>query len=342
MSQYSHLSPRLLKVVFISAVMFFLPSCQASSIATPDQSNHPTATDLPLQPDPGTPTAEPTIRATYTANPTSRTSITTTPTLLEEPLNLVNPKVVILAEHLSNPDDLALAPDGSILVSNIGDGSIQQVTPDGKLKTILTGLDEPEGMVFLPDGTLIIAEQGKNRLVRFDLQSKSISPFINLQNKTTQAGVDGIVLDSHNPAILSLIIPDSPNGAILRASLDGKVITDITHSFSRPTAAWVERDGSILVVDENAHSLSRIHPDGKIQTLARNLPTPDDVIEDNGGHIFVNTLTDGAIHLLSEDGRQDSILVSHLAGPQGEIFDSDGNLVVSDSGNDRLLKILIH
>lgn len=256
-------------------------------------------------------------------------------------MNLINPKFVILADNLSNPDDLILAPDGSIYISDIGDGSIRQYMPGGNIRIIVSGLDEPEGMVLLPDGALIIAEQRKNRLIRFDLHTRSVSTFVNLKNKATQPGVDGITLDTHDPDQISLIIPDSPNGIILRLGLDGKVYSEIANGFSRPTAAWVEKDGSILVVDENARSLSRIHPDGTMKKLAQNLPTPDDVVEDNSGHIFVNTLADGAIHVISVDGGQNTILVSNLASPQGEIIDLEGNLVVTDSGHGRLVKIII-
>jgi sugar lactone lactonase YvrE len=275
------------RVIFVWASLFALTACQARSIPTPDRSSIQVATSLSTSTFKVIPSPEPPFPATITINPTGHTLIATH-TPLEEPLNLVNPKVVVLAENLSNSDDLVLAPDGSIYISDIKDGSILQYSVEGIINTIIKGLDE------------------------------------------------------HTSSDITLIIPDSPHGVILRLSLDGKTISEIAHGFSRPTAAWVEKDGSILVVDENTHSLSRIHPDGSIQLLAQNLPTPDDVIEDNSGHIFVNTLTDGAIHVLSEDGRPDSPLASHLASPQGEIFDSDGNLVVTDSGNGRLLKILIH
>jgi sugar lactone lactonase YvrE len=329
------------RALIVSAFLFTLAACQARSLPTPDQTGAPVTASLAAPTQRVIPRLEPALPATVPIRPTGPALIDT-PTPHEKPLILDRLKVVVLAEHLSNPDDLALAPDGSIYISDIKDGSILQYSADGKLKTILNGLDEPEGMVFLQDGALIIAEQGKNRLIRYDFQTRSVSVFANLTNQTAQAGVDGIALDERAAADSTLIIPDSPNGVILRLSLDGKTVSEIAHGFSRPTAAWVEKDGSILIVDENAHSLSRIHPDGRVQLLAQNLPTPDDVIEDNTGHIFVNTLTDSAIHVLSLDGRQDSILVGHLAGPQGESFDPDGNLIVTDSGNGRLLKIMIH
>jgi sugar lactone lactonase YvrE len=243
-----------------------------------------------------------------------------------------------LADHLSNPDDLLLAPDGSIFLSDVGDGSVRRYTNESGLQLVLSGLVEPEGMVILPDGSLIIAEQGKNRLVRYNPSTQTLTTFLDLTNTTGQAGVDGLAWDSISQTI---IIPDSPNGTILRASPDGKTITRIASGFARPTGAWVEPDGSILITDENGNSLDRIRPDGGIEKLAA-LSIPDDVIEDANGDILVVTLGDNAIHLISPAAGQDKILAIRPIGPQGIIFSADGNLVVTDPGNHRLIKLIVH
>jgi sugar lactone lactonase YvrE len=249
--------------------------------------------------------------------------------------------MMVLAENLPGPDDLLLAPDGSIYISDVTDGTVRRLMPDGKLQVVLSGLSEPEGMVLLTDGTLVIAEQGKNRLLIYDLQAKTLKPFLNLENKTPNAGVDGIALDARPQLPASLIIPDSPNGTVLRLSLDGQKLTEIGRGFLRPTGAWVEPDGSVLVVDENAGLLSRIHLDGKVERIA-SLPTPDDVIEDEAGNIFVCTLGDNSIHVIRAETRQDILLFRNLAGPQGLVFDAAGNLVVTDSGHHRLVTINLH
>lgn len=252
-----------------------------------------------------------------------------------------NPRQVVLAANLNAPDEMALAPDGSIYVSDVNEGTVKRLTLDGQLLPVVSGLNVPEGIVILPDGTLLIAEQGWNRLDHYDPATNHLTWFVRLVNDTPRMGVDGITLDTHAPEAITIIIPDSPNGTLLRASLDGQQVTLITRGFVRPTDAWVEPDGSILVVDENANSLSRVHPDGTIDNLA-DLPTPDDVVEDRSGNIFVTTLGDGAVHLISEATKQDTILVSGLINPQGLILDLDGNLVVADAGHHQLVKLVIH
>jgi sugar lactone lactonase YvrE len=251
---------------------------------------------------------------------------------------IANPQIITLADHLSEPDDLLLASDGSIYLSDVGDGTVRRYTQDGGLQLILSGLSEPEGMVNLPDGSLIIAEQGKNRLIRYDPGTQSLTPFLALRNTTGQAGVDGLAWDAYSQTI---ILPDSPNGTILRISSDAQTVTQIASGFTRPTGAWVEPDGSILVVDEYGNSLDRIHPDGNVEKLGV-FSIPDDVIEDSSGNIFVVTLGDNAVHFISETTHQDAILASQILDPQGLIFDSDGGLIVTDPGNHRLIKLVIH
>jgi len=315
-SCYAHW--RLLGIVFLAITIASCASNPQTQIAlptfefTPSPQPTQTVTALPA----ATPTETPTL----------------TPTLISKPA------LVVLAQNLPSPDDLLLASDGSIYISDVQDQTIKEYSQDRKIQTLLSGLSEPEGMVVLPDGSLIIAEQGTNRLVRYDPTTKVLSLFLTLHNTTGQDGVDGIVYDSKTQTI---IVPDSPNGNVLSVSLDGKTVSEIAHGFARPTGAWVEADGSILVVDENGNSLSRIHPNGEIEKLAK-LPTPDDVIEDNNGNIFVNTLGDGAIHLIAASTDRDTILVHGLLDPQGIIFDVDGNLIITDAGHHQLDKLIIH
>jgi len=269
--------------------------------------------------------------------PTPVPTLTSTaiPTHTSTSLNL-HPQIVVPADHMPEPDDLVLAPDGSIYISDVAAGTIQQYTSSGQLNLILSNLSSPEGMAFLPDGSMIIAEQGKNRLIRYDLQTKSLTPFFDLVNHTNQLGVDGILWDG-----TSLIVPDSPNGIVLQVSPDGKTLQQLTSGLVRPTGAFAEPMGSLLIPDEYGNAVFRLHPDGALEKVA-DLPIPDDVIADTGGNIFVVTLGDDAIHVLLADTHQDLILVSGLNQPQGIILNTDGNLIVTDSGNHRLIKILIH
>ncbi len=242
-------------------------------------------TPAPLHP---TPTA---AAVTQTSTPLPAPSPTPNPTSTIVPLNL-NPQIVTLVKNLSEPDDLLLAPDGSILISDVSDGTIKQLTRDGQLHMIVSNLHEPEGMAFLPDGSLIIAEQGINQLSRYDLSSGKLTEFLSLKNNTKNLGVDGILWDGSE-----LIVPDSPNGNVIAVSADGSTVRQIASGLARPTGAWMESTGDLLIVDENGNAVYRPHRDGALEKIA-DLPIPDDVIEDASGNIFIATLGDNSIHVL--------------------------------------------
>lgn len=254
---------------------------------------------------------------------------------------LTQPRLEVLADGLPNPDDLLALPDGSYYLSDVGDGTIRQIEPDGKTHVVLSGLKAPEGMVLLPDGWLVFVEQGLNRLDRWDRQSKQASPWLALENTTRSEGVDNIALDARPGTPPSLIIPDSPNNRVLRLSLDGKTTTEIAGGLARPTGAWVETGGSLLVVQENGNKLDRIHPDGPIECLGL-FSIPDDVVEDTAGNIFVCTLGDGAVYGIAPGSKQPRLLVSGLSSPQGMALDAQNNLLVSDPGHHRLVRLILH
>ena len=291
-------------------------------------------TSAPLLASPTPHNLTPTIvSVTESFTPLPLSTPTLIPTAMLAPLNL-NPQIIVLSENFLEPDDLVLAPDGSIYISDVTEGTVKQYTPEGQLNQILSGLSAPEGMAFLPDGSMVIAEQGTNRLVRYDLQSKTLMPFLDLPNNTNNLGVDGIIFNGTN-----LIIPDSPNGTVLEVSADGKIVRQLASGLVRPTGAWTEPDGNLLIADEYGNAVFRLQRDGALEKVA-DFSIPDDVIADANGNIFVVTLGDDAVHVLTAD--RDLILVSGLNNPQGIIFDAGGNLIVTDSGNRRLLRVLIH
>ncbi len=255
-------------------------------------------------------------------------------------LNFTNPRTAVFAKNLANPDDLELGLDHTLYVSDIGRGTVEKVARDGSITVVAGGLSVPEGIVALQGGSLIIAEQGKNRLVKFDPISQALSTFLDLRNTTGQEGVDGLALDNSIPAQASIIIPDSPNGVLRRASLDGEKTAVIASGFGRPTGAWVEPDGSILVTDETTGYLYRVRKDGTKVQLAR-FSTPDDVIEDTAGNIYVTTLGDHAVHVFTLKG-QDIVLLSNISDPQGITFTTDGDLLVTNPVDHQIIEILIH
>ncbi len=238
-----------------------------------------------------------------------------------------------IATGLSSPDDLALLPDGSILFSDESHGTVDRISPAGQVTTLVRGLESPEGIVALPDGSLLIAEQGRNRIVRFQA-GHPLTTWLALPNRRGGLGVDGIARD---PKTGEIIIPDSPNGRVLRVDANGKNERVLASGFARPTGADVAPDGTVLVADETGDQVYRVQSDGQKESLGH-FAMPDDVVADADGTIFVASLADNSIRAL--DARTHATrLIATVQGPQGIVVAPDGRLIVSEPARHRLLRL---
>jgi streptogramin lyase len=249
----------------------------------------------------------------------------------------------VVASGLGTLDDIVTAPDGVVYIGNEQGGTLSAWSPGtGEVKVVASGLSHPEGIVAL-DGFLVVCEQGKNQLTRIDPSAGSVALFRALSNPSGKLGVDGLVLDPTDP---SIVVPDSPNGTLLRVSVDGHTASPIpTKSasqppFIRPTGAFVLSDGTLLVADEDGGDVVLRRTDGSLQTLVTHLNQPDDVLGDGQGNVYVNTIGDGVLHRLQ--GTTDQKLVTGLSSPHGLAFDLDGNVLVTDEGSGgRLIKVFV-
>jgi sugar lactone lactonase YvrE len=239
----------------------------------------------------------------------------------------------VLLTHLPAPDDLALEPDGTLLISDITAGTISTWTPQTGLRRLAGGFRAPEGMAVLADGAILVAEQGRNRVLKVDSSSGAVQPWRTFPNRTGQDGIDGIAID---PSTGEVIVPDSPNGVVWRVSADGSRATEIASRMVRPVDAAVEAGGQVLVADEGG-PLWQVGASG-MQQLAR-LSTPDDVALQPDGRAVVNTLGDNAVHLVTSAG-QVSTLLSGLKGPQGIALDGAGNLYLTEFDAGRLDRLI--
>jgi sugar lactone lactonase YvrE len=250
----------------------------------------------------------------------------------------------LLVSGLGTPDDIAVASDGTVYIGDESGGKLSAWSPaSGHVMLIASALSHPEGIVAL-EGSLVVCEQGKNQLSRINPSDGSVTLFHALSNTTGNLGVDGLAFDPTNP---SIVVPDSPHGTLLRVSLDGSVATPIPVTsvgqppFRRPSGAFVRSDGTLLVADENGGDVALRRSDGTLQTLLTGLNGPDDVVGDDRGNVYVNSVGDGVLHRLQ--GTTHGRLITGLEKPHGLAVDLDGNLLVTDLGDGgRLIKVFVH
>lgn len=77
-----------------------------------------------------------------------------------------------------------------------------------------------------------------------------------------------------------------------------------------------------------------------MQTLLTGLNIPDDVLGDDRGNVYINSVGDGVLHRLQ--GTTHENLITGLNAPHGLAFDLDGNLLITDlGGGGRLVKVFV-
>ena len=233
---------------------------------------------------------------------------------------------VVLGPGFGQPDDAAVAADGTIYFSDFTGGRIGRLPAGGgDPATVAKGLGDPEGIVVLPDGSLAVAEQANNDIVRVDPSTGATTRIAKLVNNTNLFGVDGLGWD---PATKSLLVADPPNGRLLE--IDPQTGTQrvlIPSGLGRPTDAMLLPSGGYGIVDETGN---RVLLNG---ATAAQLSQADDIVA-LGSTVYVNSLA-GAIWEVAPQVRQ---VLGGLDNPQGLAAAPDGSLVIVEQGRNRLLR----
>lgn len=138
--------------------------------------------------------------------------------------------------------------------------------------------------------------------------------------------------------------------------------------FVYPTGVAVAPDGNLYVADRGAHRIKRVTPTGIVMIVAgtgepgyhdslayfSRFNQPMTVAADNGGNVYVADAGSHTIRRIGSDGHVITVAGSGEPGyrdglreeaqffsPTGVSVDIEGNLIVSDSKNHRIRKILL-
>jgi sugar lactone lactonase YvrE len=148
------------------------------------------------------------------------------------------------------PDDIIVAPDGSLYVADANNHAIRHITMSGADVTVETiagngvpgfadgagetaRLNTPVGLTLSLDGkSLFVADMGNGRIRRIDLLTRNVETYA---GSGVGGSVDGMAPDA---------------------------------SFARPIGVALDADGVLYVAELDANAIRRIDPAGDVTTLA--------------------------------------------------------------------------
>jgi sugar lactone lactonase YvrE len=232
----------------------------------------------------------------------------------------------VLARPPLRPDDLLVAPEGGLWVSDPDNGHLARVDAGGRAVIRVDDPRGPEGMVLLDDGRMVLSEQRTNRLVTLRPPDPAVSPLATLPPAGGRLGIDNIALDA---ARRRLLIPDSAAGALRALPLDGGPMVTLATGLGRVVGAAAAPDGSVYVAAEVSPGLLRVDPAGRVSAVGR-LGDLDDVVL-HRGLLYVTALGGHSVLAVDPAGGADRTLATGLGEPQGLAVLPDGRLAAADS-----------
>ncbi len=208
-----------------------------------------------------------------------------------------------------------------VYVANTGAGTVLAKLPNGKVITVLSGLDKPSGLAEDPWGHLYVAEMGNGKVLEVTGDAFGPGSPLSLQNGTTSV-VDTGLGHPRNlsvDALGNVFISDADGGQV-------KVLETIrehglvTHGIPDPSAVGIGPGGAIYVTDVAQGWLQR-YQHGVLRTITTKLVEPVGVAPESNGSVWVDT-KGGALEIVSPNGQVRQVL-SGLKDPR-QLAPADG------------------
>lgn len=266
---------------------------------------------------------------------------------------------------LNSPRGLAVAPDGDLVVADLGNSRIEVFKADGTYESSFGvrgpqggsakpgEFNEPSGVAVGPDGTVYVADAWNGRVQKFDPKGKPLGEyggarysFYSPRNVATDRAGNLYVADTGNSSVKII----DPSGKLIKTlggmgGGDGGVSREVF-------GVAVDSKGEIFVADHGNHRIHKFSAlpaaewikDRKVPGWVASDPFWPELAVDRQDLLYAGDSGNGKIWVFDSDLNYRASLggapgPSPLSAPVGLAFTSEGNLWVADMGANRLFKL---
>lgn len=211
---------------------------------------------------------------------------------------------------------------GNLYVTDIPFGRVFQIDPKGEWDLVAQWDGEPNGMKFLNDTELLITDY-KNGLMRLNIQTGQVKPFLERRNSESFKGVNDLVLDARGNVYFTdqgQTGMHDPSGRVYRLSPEGKLDL-LLNNVPSPNGIVLSPDERFLfVAATRGNSVWRMPllSDGSVSKVGQFFTSygpsgPDGLAMDESGRLLVANPGLAYVWVLSHWAEPEEV----LTGPKG-------------------------
>ena len=201
-------------------------------------------------------------------------------------------------------DDIAFAPDGTMVWTALLAGEIRALRADGSIDTIASNKALINPIHFTTDGRLFAAQKGFDRLYEFEYDGERRRDPRLVASKMGDINSFEIAADG------SLYAPLSNIGTVARIDIETGAVTPIASNLGKVIAVNLDSRGRIWAVDLELGHLWRIDPDtGDARIIATTEPPSDNLAIDSDDTVYVSRTAASAIMRVDPDTGEQSVVV---------------------------------
>jgi DNA-binding beta-propeller fold protein YncE len=238
-------------------------------------------------------------------------------------------QTTVPASGLLYPGSVVVDAAGDVLVADIGNSRVVQVTPNGVQTTVpASGLNQPYGVAVDGAGDVFIADQNNGRVVE-------VTPG-GIQNTVPASGLiypASVAVDGAG----DVFIADVNNNRVVEVTPNGVQTTVPTSGLNSPYGVAVDAAGDVFVADSGNNRVVEVTPSGVQTTVGNGLISPQGVGVDAAGDVFI--AGNYQVVEVTPSGVQTAVGAIGLNQPRAVAVDGAGDVFIADTQNNRVVEV---